>query len=570
MAVLAAVLTRSTLGDIDNAHLTGDRAEFDWVNQFDPSPFANLLERCMLAALSNHWPVEANGRSIQAQRFGSFLDDFYFRIHVSPQRLDMGSVASVQTAPVYVWNAWLVPQTLTEISEPEDGLELGGQPGVPLLFAALQERSWDLSVRPDGQPSVDARIEWVFANGDTAGLRITATRIIAWPFVPDWSESVIERLTAATDMLQSESGVSQRRKLRLAPRREFEALTYVEGRERQFLDLALHAWSAKVWALPIWPDIQLLTQSVPAGALSIPCSTAWLDFRDGGLAMLRGEDAFTAETVEIETVSLLGLQLKRATQHAWPIGSRLYPVRTAQLIEQPSLSKVADTLVSASVRFQVVEPSDWAAIMPETLYRGWPVWDARPDESEDLSHSFERLLSVLDNGMALPLMSDTADRGLTLLGQRWVEQGRASRAALRSFIHAMCGRQKTVWVPTHMDDLTLIASVTSLATTLDIPNIGYTRLSNGKPGRRDIRIELHDGSVFMRRITSSIELNVAVERLVLDSALGLEVAPQQVARISWMVLCRFESDTQEIEHLTDSEGVAIWATVFREERDDEL
>ncbi|MCY1313437.1 hypothetical protein D9M70_639620 [compost metagenome] len=74
----------------------------------------------------------------------------------------------------------------------------------------------------------------------------------------------------------------------------------------------------------------------------------------------------------------------------------------------------------------------------------------------------------------------------------------------------------------------------------------------------------------MRRIIGSTELDTQTERLGLDSALGIQVEPHQVARISWMVLCRFSSDTQEIEHMTDSEGLASWSTVFREERDDEF
>lgn len=55
-----------------------------------------------------------------------------------------------------------------------------------------------------------------------------------------------------------------------------------------------------------------------------------------------------------------------------------------------------------------------------------------------------------------------------------------------------------------------------------------------------------------------------------SAALGSDLQPADVARISWMNLMCLESDTQEIEHMTDSEGVAAWATAFREERDDEF
>ncbi|OSC96081.1 hypothetical protein BZY60_000365 [Pseudomonas aeruginosa] len=571
MAVLSAKPVQRTLGGLpENPNLTGNHWHFAWVNQFAPSPYVNATQRVGQAALTTHWPVEASGRRLTAQRQQAFVDDFYYRIHISPVLLDLGNVVSTQTTSVYLWNAFLESRTLTAIEGLQEGLLVSGQPVPPMLFPALKELEWQVTVTPDGQPVLDTIVEWQFDNGRNAGLRITANRIIAWTFVPDWADGIRERLTASTDILQSESAVSQRRQLRLAPRREFSGPVYAEGRERQLLDLSLFGWSDRIWSMPIWPDIQLLDVSLAADADFIPCATQYLDFRAGGLAMLRGEDAFTSETVEILEVLSGGLQLKRNTQQAWPAGTRLYPARAAQLLEEPSLSKLTDQLVEADVQFLVVEACDWPEWLPTSLYRGRPVWDRRPDDSESLTHSAQRLRSTLDSGFAQPLITDTAKRALQMLGQRHLDLGREARALVRSFIYGMRGRQKVVWVPSHMDDLTLVATVSTFATTLDIAYIGYTRFSSGKPGRRDVRIELVDGSVFMRRLIGSTELSNQVERVALDSALGVEVQPHQIARISWMNLMRFESDVQEIEHMTDSEGVAAWATVFREERDDEF
>ncbi|WP_245874727.1 hypothetical protein [Pseudomonas fluvialis] len=503
-------------------------------------------------------------------RLRAFVDDYYNRIHITPNRLDLGNVVSAQSSPVSLWNAFLEPRTLSAINGLDEGIEISGQPDVPLLFPALKERIWQVTITPDGQPVLDATLEWQFEGDITAALRITANRIIAWTFVPDWGDGIEETLTASTDILLSESAVSQRRQLRLAPRREFSGPMYAEGRERQYLDLALFGWSDRIWAMPIWPDIQLLEMAVDVGAEFIQCATEHLDFRAGGLAMLRGDDAFTSETVEILDVQSTGLQLKRGTQQAWPAGSRLYPVRTAQLLAEPELSKLTDRLIEASVQFLVVEECEWPEWLPTTLYRGRPVWDRRPDDSENLTHSAQRLRSTLDSGMAIPLITDTAQRALQMLGQRHLDLGREARALVRSFIYGMHGRQKVVWVPSHMDDLTLVATASAVATTLDVANIGYTRFSNGKPGRRDIRIELWNGTVLMRRITGAIELDGQTERLALDAALGIEVQPGDVARISWMNLCRFDADAQRIDHMTDSQGVAAWATVFTEERDDEF
>lgn len=566
MVALAAQYLAYSQGGFINPNVSEDVSSYAWVS----IPYSSAAQvRPGEPELTRHWPVVAHGTEKSAERLTVFLDDFYERIHISPSLLALGNVVSTQASDVYIWNAHLTARTLSDIVTSADGIEVDG-PVPPVLLAALQERVWTISVTPDGAPTLDATVSWLFETAESVALRITANRIIAWTFVPDWGDGIVEGLTAATDILQSESGVSQRRKLRGSPRREFNGAMYAEGRERQLLDLALFGWSDRIWSIPIWPDIQLLNVGVAADVDFIPCSTQWLDFRNGGLAMLRGEDAFTSETVEILEVLPNGLQLKRNTQLAWPAGSRLYPARSAQLLEEPSLNKLTDRLIEAEVRFLVVEVCDWPKWLPATLYRGRPVWDRRPDDTENLTHAAQRLRSTLDSGFAQPLITDTARRALQVLGQRHLDLGREARALVRSFIYGMDGRQKVVWVPTHMDDLTLLTPATAVATTIDVANIGYTRFSNGKPGRRDIRIERWNGTVLMRRIIGATELDGQTERLALDAALGTDLQPADVARISWMNLMRFESDTQNIEHMTDSEGVAAWATAFREERDDEF
>lgn len=567
MAVLSGQLARLTLGGIDNPQLSGDLEAFAWVAM----PYESEAQRWPGGAvLVSHWPVEVNGRALTGQRMGAHLYDWYDRIHISPRQLDLGNVVSTQTTAVYLWNAYLEPRILAAIDGLADGIELSGQSAPPLLFTGLQEREWQVSVTPDGQPVLDTRLVWQFDNGDSAALRLTANRIIAWAFAPDWDDGVSETLTWATDILQSESGMEQRRAIRLAPRREFEAPMLVEGRERQLLDLALFGWGARVWALPIWPDIQLLATGVAVGATNIACATTGRDFRAGGLALLRGESAFAVEVVEVLNVTPTGLVLKRPLQQAWPAGSRLYPARPAQLLEQPTSNRLTDRAERLDVRFLVVEACDWPAVMPATLYRGWPVLEERPDESEDLTRAYQRLLLELDSGSALPLTTDTAGRAFPVLQHRWLLDGRARQAAIRSLLYALNGRQAALWLPTHADDLSLAATVSDVATTLDVEAIGYTRFASAKAGRRDIRIELVDGSVLHRRIIGSTELSADVERLAIDSPLGRTVNPDEVLRISWLVLCRLDSDSVTIKHETDADGVARSQAVFRGVRDEEF
>lgn len=572
MTVLAGQLLQPIESQVFNTHLTTDLAQFTWVNQFAPTPFANDTIALQQTSLTLHWPVEANGRAITAQAMRCFQHDYYYRIHVAPQVLDLGNVVSTQTLPVYVWNAHLEPKTLTAINGMDEGLELRDQPEPPLLFQALQERIYQLAVTTEGTPILDTELAWQFSHGEMPGLHVTARRIIAWSFVPDWRDGVSERLEWLTDILTSETLAEQRRALRTSPRREFSAPVLVAGKQRQNFDLALFGWGNRIWALPIWPDLQTIAVAVPAGALRIECETEHLDFFEGGLAMLQSLDGDAYEVVEVDTLDTTGLNLKRETQQAWPPGSRLYPARPALLTRQPDVRRLTDKAVKAEVEFLVQEANDWPSLTSGDLpqYRGWPVLEERPDESKDLTHTLERLTTTLDSRTAKPLVTDIGSQPMPVMKWRWLELGRAERARFRSLLYTLNGRQHPIWVPTHADDLTLAGTVVDTGQSLEVVNIGYSRFALNAVGRQHIRIELQNGQIFYRQITSATELSPALERLSIDQPLGLQVEPEDVCRICWLVLTRSQTDSIEINHLTDSEGVASANLTFRGVRDDEL
>lgn len=503
------------------------------------------------------------------QTVKSYFDDFYRRIHVNPKSVDLGNVVSTQIIPLFVWNAHLTPKTLNAITGTDEGLIVGGQPNPPLHYGALQEREYQLQVTPDGQPVLDTRVVFDF-SAEQPAVRVTANRIIAWSFVPNWTDSINESLTWATDILQSESLIEQRRALRLAPRREFEASTFAAGRERQLLDLALFGWGARIWSLPIWHEIQLLKVAIPADSLFISCDTQYLDFRANGLALLRGESALNTEVVEVLAVLPNGLQLKRATQQHWPELSRLYPARTAQLIEAPSLIRKTDKLQEFGVRFRVVESSDITGQMPVKTYRDYSVFEQRPEESDDLTASYERLQKTLDNGMSHPLVMDIGGASVPVQSWRNVMYGREQRYLFRALIYALNGRQKALWVPTWADDLTITQTVSAGAAAITVANVGYTRFASDRTGRKDIRIELHSGQVFYRRIVGSEELSTEEERLAINEPFHLQIQSGEVAQVSWLALMRLDSDTVTIEHVTDSEGVARSQLIFKGVRDDDI
>lgn len=549
---------------IVNANLSSDLMEFE--NLWWP-PHQSAMGDAPNDVLSRAY-VDDAARGIEGFKVGAYSDDFYHRIHIIPSRLDLGNMVGTQTSPLRIWNAFFTPQSIVEINGVNEGIELTGQDNPPLAFAPLQERAWDISITPDGPAVLDAELEFIFAAGSVATLNLTGNRITPFAWRVDWSEGVRERLTWATSIAQSSTGHEQRRALRVAPRRNLSAPVILHKRERQLFDLAMFGWASRVWAIPVWFDIQLLTTGVAAAAMAIPCDTVNRDFRANGLAILLGETAFQYETVEILSVTPTQLNLKRPLVQGWAVGSRIYPARTARLESAPQVKRKTDELQTTAVDFVMAEPCEWPAVAPTTTYRGYPVYDAVPNENEDLTSQLQHLLLQLDNGSAIPVVTDAANLSFLTTLHRWLLQGRSEHAAFRSLLYYLSGRQKAVWIPTHADDITLAAIVVNSATVMDIVNIGCARFGQLKTGRRDIRLQLRNGTVFYRRITGAIEISTDVERVQIDTAFGVQINPADVLRISWLMLMRGDSDVIEINHVTDADGVTEAQQIFRSVRDD--
>lgn len=529
--------------------------------QWYPSSIA-YMSVMSTSLITSNLPVSINPRSIDYVKSQSFFDDYYNRIHISPSRLELGNIASEQSQTVSLWNSYLEAKVLLDIENVPDGIDITGQTNPPLNFTALQELSWDLSILSDGPSSIDSLITWQFGS-DEAKLHITGTRIIAFGWLVDWNNNVKETLQWRTDILQSSSGYEQRRALRLAPKISLEADFLLIDKERQFFDLVMVGWGARTFVLPIWYQQQWLQTVHNSGSFVVYCDTTHRNFRSNRLALLRGQDAFDNETIEIESVLSDRLILKRPLIKTWSKGTCLSPAATTQLESPPQLIKRTDRMMRCHLIFNLSESIDHSASLPTTTYRNYPVFAEAPNEREDLTHSHERLLHVIENATGVSLKTDSAKAAFQLYRYQWLTHGRLSQANLRSFLYGLRGSQKAVWLPTFSDDLTLKATITSTSQSMDVEWCGYTRFAVNQLGRQDIQITLKSGVVLFRRIISSTEINSQTERLLVDSIFPNQILTTDIIRISFITLCRLSNDTVSIEHVNDSDGVAKCSVVWR-------
>lgn len=505
-------------------------------------------------------------RALRGRLAHTFADDYFDRMHLTPTAWALGNVVSVIVREVAVWNAWRTRvATLTALTiEGDPSIALAPE-RVPVAFAPGQERTWTVTVADQGPPRIEAQCLFVFAHGERAMLTLVGQRVHAWTWSPNWREPLVETLAWRTDVQIAFAGTVTRTPLRDAPRRTWEFSVLLDGDDRRGLEHALFDGGARTWALPIFVDTTWLRAPVPVGAQSLACETAGLDWTVGGLAILwRSAEAF--EWVEVATLSAQGIGLRAPTRAAWPIGTRLAPCRTARLSDASEVRHPSDRLVEARLRFEAAEPCDWPARLPVVRYRGLPVLEDRNEWSEAPTTTYARRTTVIDGEVGRTRLDDASGFAWPTRTHAWRLFGRAARAAHRSLLYGLQGRAEPVWMPTWTDDLAVIETVGETSLTLTVAVCGITRHLRQQAGRRHLRLELTDGTVFYRAVEASSEHVLAdgqrVERLRIDAALGRVVRPEQFRLVCWLALATLAGDTVELRHHADSEGLLDCAVSF--------
>lgn len=379
-----------------------------------------------------------------------------------------------------------------------------------------------------------------------------------WPVTPDWSNGVQESLAWQSDVKQAPAtAVTQHRGLRIGPRRRFQFDVLADGQERRVADMLLAGHRGK-WLLPIWPDVQLVGAH-SASATFITCQTPGFDFVDGGKALLWAS-VNSWEIVAIDTVDETGLTLGDALVGTWSAGTRLYPLRRAKVQDGAEEALRNDNVSRRTLAFDIEEVCDWPVLESPTTYLTHPVLDVRPDESDDPTVSYAGLLQSVDYGTSIPFEHDLPGIALRAQQSHWKLWGRAEHSWFRSLLYTLAGRSTPIWVPSFVSDLKPVAAVSGGSTTLSIEWAGYTLFGKDKPNRKDVVIELVDGTKFYRRITNAVEAGDN-ETLTLSASLsGSSIAPGSIRAISIMALSTLASDEIEIEHTTDQDGEATSTT----------
>ncbi len=498
-------------------------------------------------AVTSQLPVSMSPRSLSGSKIGAWFDDYYYRIHISPSAVDVGSTTAYQEREVAVWNAYLEPKTLAGITETgdTDGLSLVGPGAPPTVFAGTEERTYTFSVSTEGPPNIDASYTFDFPAANAATLSVIGSRVTMWPFIPrtGWSES----LAWKTDIIPA-FGKEQRLAIRTAPRQSLAFQHHLNPREFSRAKALATDWAHRVFGVPVWGERTKIV-SLASGSSFIPFSTAYADYRDGGLVAL-WESNESVEAAEIDTVAPNGLNLKRPLTRDFT-NVLVAPVRFCRAFSGFDFSRGTSVSNDLALEFDATDnvalPAD-----PSVTYRGYPVLDYCPLIVTPLDERISRAIDVFDNEQGrrdVEVKSNRASRRYT------VAMRKGSRAAvwsIRQWLHSRRGRQKAFWLPSFNRDAVLAQPTDVNPATLTINHLGVGRFYHST---LDLLIWLANGTKhYVQVVDSAVDVN-GNEVLVLSAAItSPSIAPADVRQISIMSLVRLDADTVKIGY--DAAGYA--------------
>lgn len=545
---MAVIDTYALVGPLSKIPPTPDYSgQLDAFAPVDNSPPVQQYERTSDAfiSVSSTLPISEVEETADAWRMPSFLDDYYYRVHVRPGVIELGNLLSTQVRDVEVWSAYFEPQLLSSLSQVgTDGITLTQPQVPPTSFAALEARTYTLNISTNGAPVINALYTFNFPT-DHPTLTVTGRRVVVWPFMPQTKHK--EMLEWQTDIIPSFNN-EQRLALRPAPRQsfshEFQLDTYQFSRAKAIAT----QWAHRVYGIPVWSELTRLGP-LSAGATEILVDTTVADYRQDDIIIVWESDTNNV-AVEIGAVLADRVQLKLPLEKSYQ-NAYVAPLRFARTFDGMQFRRSNHDFIIASATFQVTQNKDLGAAVGYPQYRGKDVLIDPTILVSDLNERISRATDEFDNGSG-PIVVD--------IKNNWVNSAKAitfdvltrvERWAARKWIHSRRGRQKGFWLPTWNPDLILLEDVGPTGAALTVRPIGYPLYY----GVKDIMVQLKNGTrIFARVLSGAVDPNEN-EVLALEAAVGTGFTVAEVDFICFMSHVRFNSDRVEIRH--DYAGRAV-------------
>lgn len=381
-----------------NANLSAELNELT-----NPVPFLDyydIREQQVAIAFSPPYRIATdNSWGIIGEATKSFKDDFYERIHITPNRIDLGTVANTVSRDISVWNAYTTQDaTLADVSVFNgSGISVTGD-ALPFVFAPLQERLWTVTVTPNGPPEINAELLFDFTGvTDPLPVVITGNRAVVLPITPEIP--VKETWKWLTDVQVTYGGVEQRIGLRKVPRRSMstQMAFETEAEAREQYRILLSALGRLF--IPYFQYSSIIAADANAGDSVLVFDTAKVDLRDEDYVLIIGKNF--ARLVQLDAIGSNSATTQSPLSADIPKGSRVVSIFASILpnnltLQRPAVNNRATMSLSSTATYPRATHQRPGSTATLNSLAGFPILERRPLANDDLEYEFDTGQENLD------------------------------------------------------------------------------------------------------------------------------------------------------------------------------
>jgi len=487
----------------------------------------------------------------QLSELTTFSFDWFEKFHVRPGEFVFGNVLSTQQVPVSVYSSYRYDTHSWDafVNNAGAGVELLGLPAFPYAFPPQTGFSGLLlEVTPSGPPVVDTTLDFVF-DTMTISPVITLERLVLFDLQPELPYT--ELLEFLSEIQDHRDGSEHRLGLRKNPRQLFEwDLFLPDAFERSRVHNLLFDWHARTFGVPCWHEATFLSVAAAIDDLTITVrSTAFADYRVGGLCLVFKDHA-TYDVLEIAVGGITGttLTFTNGLQNAYPVNTLVMPLRTGVLRPIVPGSRIITDAGKLALRFRCLDNDvSLASVAGWTAFNSKVVLDdvnSTGGSGNTVSEELIRDIIVIDNQVGIASIETLWPHDKRRHTKTFWTRGKQELWKVRQLLHALRGRQVSFYLPTKGQDLIPLSGLLLAGTTLTTRNVGYARYVQNRQTKNLIQIVFNDGTAsLIREITASSEVDALTESLTVDTPWPANKALGTIARIEYLELSRFDSDT---------------------------
>lgn len=506
--------------------------------------------RVFYGIFADNLPIVVQPRSdVSGSRQDSFLDDYYYRVHIDPNPINLGNLVSTQNRVVYVWSAYFETNLLSSIvATNDDGLYLAVSETPPTYFGSLESRSYSLSVSISGSPTIDAQFQFTFED-EQPTLLVTGRRVIVWPFRPNYE--LTETLSWSTDILRSYNK-EQRISVRPIPRQKLPFKSILDSRQFAIAKILSKEWIFRVFATPLWYEATKIP-TVASGTTQINLDTSSMEYTPGGFIFIY-ESSDNCEIFEIDTVNPASIIIKLQTSVVFKTPF-VMPAKTSRCLSGIKFGLAQSGLIDTNIEFTIFNDSLIAAAAT-TQFLSYPVILNKQLTQESVANTIIRSVDIFDSGSSIVEVDTKTNLAESTFEMSMMTFNKLELWQLRQLLYALKGQQKAFWLPTWNQDLEIVEDFSDTASSIVVKFVGYSQFFNPT----GLLIKLKNGSIFFNRVTSASLNAFGFDQLNLQFPVGITATVDDVDVCCFMNMCRLASDDVKIQHFAGYSKLKAIAT----------